>query len=79
MARAQRENDHFIAVGDEEETRQGLWVLYRGYWLKPQTAESVTLVEAQFKPRPDDLFLAETRFSEHHLSYPFYLGCSEMH
>jgi hypothetical protein len=58
MARAQRENDDFIAIGDEEETRQGLWVLYQGYWLKLQTAESIMLVEAQFKPRPDDLFLA---------------------
>jgi hypothetical protein len=62
MAEAQRESDHEVDACDKEETlapmTQGLWVLYRGCWLKPQTAESVKLLEAQFEPRPDDLFLA---------------------
>ncbi|XP_020179413.1 cytosolic sulfotransferase 5-like [Aegilops tauschii subsp. strangulata] len=65
MSAGQHESDDHDATAAAEEggtlpppTRQGLWVLYRGCWLKPQTAESVAVVQAQFEPRPDDVFLA---------------------
>jgi hypothetical protein len=42
-------------------TRQGFWkpyVLYQGYWMSPQVAKSVMLLQDQFKPRADDIILA---------------------
>ncbi|CAM0912003.1 unnamed protein product [Alopecurus aequalis] len=42
-------------------TRQGMWkpfFLYGGCWLTPRTVTSVALVQSQFAPRPDDVFLA---------------------
>uniref|UniRef100_A0A0E0QL66 Sulfotransferase n=1 Tax=Oryza rufipogon TaxID=4529 RepID=A0A0E0QL66_ORYRU len=42
-------------------TREGWWtafVLYHGCWMTPQAATSVSLVRAQFAPRPDDVLLA---------------------
>uniref|UniRef100_A0A0E0AXQ7 Sulfotransferase n=1 Tax=Oryza glumipatula TaxID=40148 RepID=A0A0E0AXQ7_9ORYZ len=42
-------------------TREGWWtafVLYHGCWMTPQAATSVSLLRAQFAPRPDDVLLA---------------------
>jgi hypothetical protein len=41
--------------------REGFWkpyVLYRGFWVSPQVAKSVMLLQDEFKPRADDIILA---------------------
>ncbi|VAI74049.1 unnamed protein product [Triticum turgidum subsp. durum] len=41
--------------------KEGMWkpfFLYRGCWLTPRTVTSITLLQSQFAPRPDDVVLA---------------------
>ncbi|KAK8451465.1 hypothetical protein SEVIR_6G216500v4 [Setaria viridis] len=66
MAQAQTETNH----GGPEEgesltsrlpTREGWWkpfVFFQGFWLTPEVARSTVLVQAQFRPRADDIILA---------------------
>ncbi|GJN15745.1 hypothetical protein PR202_gb02683 [Eleusine coracana subsp. coracana] len=42
-------------------TREGWWTpffFFQGFWLTPQAVKSVTLVQARFQPRADDIILA---------------------
>uniref|UniRef100_A0A0E0LWU9 Sulfotransferase n=1 Tax=Oryza punctata TaxID=4537 RepID=A0A0E0LWU9_ORYPU len=67
MAQGQLDTESVVptAAGDEEDdilaslpTREGWWttfVLYHGCWMTQQAATSVSLVRAQFAPRPHDL------------------------
>ncbi|KAM0856999.1 hypothetical protein ACQ4PT_048766 [Festuca glaucescens] len=63
------ESNHDAGDGEEGDsqllstlpTMQGMWkpfFLYRGCWLTPRSVTSVALVQSQFTPRPDDVFLA---------------------
>ncbi|RCV31826.1 hypothetical protein SETIT_6G209100v2 [Setaria italica] len=66
MAQAQTETNH---GGPKEEesltsrlpTREGWWkpfFLFQGFWLTPEVIRSTVLMQAQFRPRADDIFLA---------------------
>ncbi|KQJ96083.1 cytosolic sulfotransferase 6 [Brachypodium distachyon] len=67
MAEAQSQSNHNGVADQEVGADQSLaptptaqqfpWVLYQSCWLRPSAVESVKVVQSQFTPRHDDVFL----------------------